>query len=600
MWWWRPVKRGPLLGLGLGLWAGGGEALALAATAPVSLDLGSGLLWGILAVTSGGLVGLWAGLAGGAFADVVVRGPPLPTRHAVSMGAAGLLLAGWHLWPMAWLKLGQGLPIPAAALAVTPIGVAGVVYFNAHYWLRREELGELRRVGWLAGSVGAGLVLGLAGGAWLSLQDHGGRQALDVDPHVLLVTVEGLSPDDLASFSDTASAQTPQIDALAAQGVRFHEAISPMPETGPAHVALLTARHPARLGVWSDEHVLGRGSDTLQDRLRREGYATGAFVSTLAVGAHLGLDRGFGVYDDDRLATFWPAGTAALSLVRHSTRLWMQLAPQLDRWPRLYRRPDAETVERATAWMARHADVPQLAWVHLAGLEAPDGPAREARLRALDAHVGALVDALGHGPDARPRMVVLMGVGAGDPAVDGVAERRVRVPLVIVPRKMRVYTPDVRLAVRTMDVPATILDQLALEPFPKVDGADLSGFAENTKSRGYASLLAARVQGGASGPEVELGYRAGRAGTTAMIKLITRPATGEAHLYDLGDDPGEQTDLAESQPEAVAELSGHTRGEAGEAGAGVLPPPTVPESLVRVLRWHRFGGGSLRTRGPVR
>lgn len=588
MWIWPPVKRGPILGFCLGLIVGGLEAVGWAVTAPLSLDVTRGVIWGLIAVVLGGLVGAAAGLCSGALAQWAVRWPALPARHAVSAGGAGFLLCGWHLWPMAMEKLLQGLPIPGVALALTPIGVAGVVYFNAHYWLRREELGEERKVGFTLGSLLVGCALGVGGGVWLATQEQGSSKALDVDPHVLIITVEGLERTDLAAFSD-AAAPLPNLDALAADGVRFHEAISPMPESAPAHVAMFTARHPVRVGVWSDEHVMGRSWPTLPDVLRREGYATGAFVSSLSVGDHTGLSRGFGVYDDDRWSHWLPPGAEALRLVRLAEAAAMRWTADVDAWPRLVGRPDEETVRRAVAWSARHAESPQLAWVQLADLTRNTEQDRADQLRTLDERVGRLLAALQTGSADRPRMIVLMGVSAGDPATGGVSESRVRVPLIIVPKKLRINEPDVHLAVRTMDVPATILDQLGLKPFEQVDGASLEGFAEGTKTRGYASLLAARVRGPGPEPVLELGYRAGRKGTTTMIKAVVRPASGQRSLYDLGDDPTEQRDLAVEQPDAAAALEAHALGEAGEAREGTLPPGRVPVGVSRVLRMHRFG-----------
>ncbi len=588
MWIWRPIQRGPVLGLCLGLIFGGAEAIGCAVTAPISLDVGQGILWGLLSVLLGGLVGSLAGVVGGALAEWGLRRAALPARHAVATAGAGFFLCGWHLWPMAMEKLQQGLPIPAVAIALTPVGVSGVFYFNAHYWLRREELGEQRRVGFTLGSILMGLAFGSGAGIWLATQDQGSSKALDVDPHVLIITVEGLERADLAAFSES-TVPTPHIDALAAQGVRFHEAISPMPETGPAHVALLTARHPVRVGVWSDEHTLGRAWPLLPDVLRREGYATGAFVSTLAAGDHTGLARGFGVYDDDRWSHWLPAGAEELRLVRTVEALLMRFVPDLVGWPRLMRRPDAETVARAEAWIQRHASSPLFAWAHLADLDVASPEPRLERIKRLDDQIGRLVNALGPDADGRPRLIAMMGVGAGERATGGVAEARIRVPLILVPKKLRIHESDVYLTVRTMDVPATVLAQLGLKPFDQVDGTDLGGFAEGTKSRGYASLLAARVQTDRVEPVLELGYRAGRKGTTTMIKGIVRPATGRVALYDLGDDPREEVDLASQQAEAMAELEGHARGEAGAARDGMLPPRTVPAGIARVLRFHRFG-----------
>jgi len=587
MWHWRPAKRGPVLGLGLGLVAGGVEAIGIALLTAPGVSVGEGLQLGLLSVGCGALLGVSAGALGGLLSDFVIRWPKLAARNAMSMAIAGFLLAGWWLWPAATFKLSQGLPIPAAALGLTPIGFGGVVYFNAHYWLRREALGEDRRLGWTLCSALAGLVLGLAGGGWLGSGQQGSSQALDTDPDVLLITVEQLAPSDLAAFAteQVPATETPQLDALAARSVRFHQAISPMPETGPAHAALLTGRHPARIGVWTDEHALGRAWPTLPDVLRKEGYATGAFVSSVAAGTHVGLDRGFGVYDDSRLPSPLPPGAEEVALVRRVVEVFSRVVDDPAAWSGLVARSDVDTTARASRWMQAHAGRPRLVWVQLRGGDPTD---RAAAVAELDRNVGTLLEALEAESGDREAMIVLAGVGAGDRASGGVGERHVRVPLLIVPRKMRVVTPDVQLAVRLMDVPQTLLDQLGLDVFERADGSDLSGFAEGTKTRGYATFLASRVAA-ANGPALELGYRAGRKGTDALVKLRLDPRSGDAQFYDLGDDPHEERDLSAEQADATAELARQARAEAGEAGQGTLPASTTPPGLTRVLRAARFG-----------
>jgi len=588
MWHWRPARRGPVLGLWLGLVAGGVESVGIALLTAPGVSLAEGLMLGLLSVVCGGVLGVAAGTMGGLVADGIVRWPKLPARHSASMAVAGFVLSGWWLWPAAMFKLGQGLPIPALALGVTPVGFGGVVYFNAHYWLRREELGEDRRFGWTAASALVGLLLGLGGGAWLGTSQQGSSQALESDPDVVLITVDHLSRTDLNAFvrETMEEVETPTLSGLTSEGVRFHQAISPMPETGPAHAALLTGRHPARMGVWSDEHALGRVWPTLPDVLRREGYATGAFVSSAALGTHLGLDRGFGVYDDSRLPAPFVAGSEEVALVRRGVEVLSRLVSKPAHWPSLNRRSDEETAERAARWMVRHADRPRFVWVQLSGGDPSDRPAAMA---ALDAQVSTVLRSLSAGDNQRDTLVVFTGIGAGDRATGGVSEERVVVPLVIVPRKMRVVEPDVMLAVRLMDVPQTILDQLGLDVFDNVDGSDLAGFAEGTKSRGYATMLAARVAAESGPPTLELGYRAGRKGTDAMVKLQLDPVSGEARFFDLGDDPRENVDVSLLQQEATAELARQARAEAGEAGEGTLPPGTASPGLTRVLRDARFG-----------
>src|SRR5262245_38385322 len=67
-------------------------------------------------------------------------------------------------------------------------------------------------------------------------------------PNVLLVTIDTVRADRIGAYG-YAKAATPAIDRLAREGVRFADATSQAPLTGPAHAALLTGLYPARLGV---------------------------------------------------------------------------------------------------------------------------------------------------------------------------------------------------------------------------------------------------------------------------------------------------------------------------------------------------------------
>src|SRR4030095_15777841 len=64
-------------------------------------------------------------------------------------------------------------------------------------------------------------------------------------PNVLLVTIDTVRADRIGAYGSTKGA-TPAIDRLAREGVRFADATTQAPLTGPAHAAILTRQHPAR------------------------------------------------------------------------------------------------------------------------------------------------------------------------------------------------------------------------------------------------------------------------------------------------------------------------------------------------------------------
>ena len=108
---------------------------------------------------------------------------------------------------------------------------------------------------------------------------------------VLLVVVDTLRADHLGSYGYF-RATSPRMDALAAEGVRFAQAITVMPHTLPAHLSLFTSRYPAEHGVRRNGLAYDGRFPTLAELLAGQGYATAAFVSGAPVNSSSGLDRG--------------------------------------------------------------------------------------------------------------------------------------------------------------------------------------------------------------------------------------------------------------------------------------------------------------------
>lgn len=94
-----------------------------------------------------------------------------------------------------------------------------------------------------------------------------------VPPNILLIVVDDLGSGDLRSFNPAAAVQTPAIDTLAAQGMRFDRFYTDS-TCSASRASLLTGQHPARLGF----HPVARGIapeiTTLPEWLRAQGYST--------------------------------------------------------------------------------------------------------------------------------------------------------------------------------------------------------------------------------------------------------------------------------------------------------------------------------------
>ena len=121
-------------------------------------------------------------------------------------------------------------------------------------------------------------------------------------PNVLVIYVDDVGYNDIGCYgAKDPSIETPHIDQLAKQGMRFTNWISPSPVCAPSRAALLTGRYPMRngvaagmntSGVFGENHVLNYGLQpseyTLAELLRDVGYKTAMFGKS-----HLGFSPKF-------------------------------------------------------------------------------------------------------------------------------------------------------------------------------------------------------------------------------------------------------------------------------------------------------------------
>ncbi|MEN8163643.1 MAG: sulfatase [Acidobacteriota bacterium] len=133
-------------------------------------------------------------------------------------------------------------------------------------------------------------VAGLAGGCGLRPPtDHPEIR------RVILVVVDTLRGDHLACAGGPVA--TPNLDALAARGVRFSQARTHIPITGPSHSSLFTGLLPSEHGVLNNTQILAEGFETLPEVAQADGMRTAAFISLGVLRDQFGLNQGFDSYD---------------------------------------------------------------------------------------------------------------------------------------------------------------------------------------------------------------------------------------------------------------------------------------------------------------
>ncbi len=86
-------------------------------------------------------------------------------------------------------------------------------------------------------------------------------------PNIVLILADDLGWSDLACYGSDLH-ETPNLDQLAKQGVKFNQAYSASPVCTPTRVSILTGKHPARLHmtIWR-EAALNRGKKKLLEPL---------------------------------------------------------------------------------------------------------------------------------------------------------------------------------------------------------------------------------------------------------------------------------------------------------------------------------------------
>ena len=130
------------------------------------------------------------------------------------------------------------------------------------------------------------VLLGVLSGCTLQLPSIA---AESTPPNVLLIYVDDMGYNDLGCYgAQDPGIKTPNIDRLAADGVRFSNYLSACSVCSPSRGALLTGRYPQRNGLpvcpndkpeqtdWYEHVGLPQSEITIAELLKPLGYATAA------------------------------------------------------------------------------------------------------------------------------------------------------------------------------------------------------------------------------------------------------------------------------------------------------------------------------------
>lgn len=360
---------------------------------------------------------------------------------------------------------------------------------------------------------------------------------------VLLVTLDTVRADHLGCYGD-ADAATPVIDALAARGLRFDQALATAPITLASHSSIMTGLYTPHHGVRDNGYyTLGAELDTLAETLHEEGYATAAFVAAYVLDRRYGLAQGFDRYDD----------AVVPSLPSEARTEYNE-------------RPADAVTTAALTWLEPHLRQddprPYFLWVHYFDPHWPYTPPPafasrfagrpyDGEIAFVDTQIGRLVDLLEQ-RNRLDRTLVVVTADHGDALGEHgetthtlfIYDATMRVPWIL--SCPALFDGELVVADRVVsivDVMPTLLDLLGVErggatdginPLSAPSGADRAVYVETIATllrHGYAPLHGLRRLGD---------------------KYIHAP---RPEYYDVAADPGETENLFTQRPGMARSLS---------------------------------------------
>ncbi len=413
-------------------------------------------------------------------------------------------------------------------------------------------------------------------------------------PNVFLIVIDTLRADHLSAYGYDKKT-SPHIDALAAQGTLYEEAISAAPWTLPSHASLFTGLYVRDHHTSSAHLVLDPSYDTLAERLARAGYHTGGFSNNVWTNPDSGLEQGFqtfeelwrlqksrteGISDDD------PATDMGAAKTDQDVLSWIDGLKDDKPFfvfinffePHLPYRPTKPfdddflppgtppaLVQRMRSFYSprEYGYILNVPWMKVSAgeLEVLRG-LYDGEIAYVDSKIGELVDGLRARGLADDTVLVITsdhGEHLGENHMLGhklsVYEPLLHVPLVVwgpghIPAGQRIAGQ-----VQSFDLFGTILDLAGVDrgKASKLPGAEAAPETYTFSELAYPQIFLDVIHKQISGWDTSRFARALTTVRGSRYKLISG-SDGSEELYDLQADPHETKNLAGSEPKELGRL----------------------------------------------
>jgi arylsulfatase A len=397
-------------------------------------------------------------------------------------------------------------------------------------------------------------------------------------PNFVVIFIDDMGYGDIGPFGSSIN-QTPELDRMAAEGMKLTSFYVPAPVCTPSRAGLMTGCYPRRVGLatgsWrivlfpKDSHGLNPEEMTIAEMLKEAGYATGCFGKWHLgdqpefLPTNHGFDTYYGIpYSNDmwpphKPSASWKNGVCPLPILRDTEVV--EIVEDMDDQADLCRK----FTEAAVAFIRENRDRPFFcylphAFVHMPRKARPQfmeqassgggKKAHEAQVEELDWSTGEILKTLRELGIAEKTLVIFTSdngpAGGSAGPLRGhkgtTWEGGMREPTLA-------WWPGTVPAGAVCDEIGSVMD--FLPTFAALSGAKAPA-GRTIDGEDISPLLLGRA--GAKTPHEAFYYHKGNrldAVRSGPWKLF---ASGE--LYHLEQDIGEQTDVASEHPEVVARL----------------------------------------------
>ncbi len=390
---------------------------------------------------------------------------------------------------------------------------------------------------------------------------------------MVLLSIDTLRADRLGAFGYTARPNSPNLDDLARQGIRFGSAMSQRAATWPSLATVLSGLYPSGHGVLGNGYSFPPDVETLPRVLQAAGYQTAAFLSNMCSAGHTGWDTFRCTSSNDARANREAIAWAAAAKPERPFFLWVHYfgphPPYFNGGDRAGRDLDPGY----TGPLAPRKNT--LDRIMLAGNRLGAADLRhldalyDAAVSGTDSRAAELFAALGSAGKLEHTLIVVLA-DHGEELYQhnryfyhscSVYQSTLHVPLWFSAPGLLAAGQRVEQPVELVDVAPTVLALLGVRSPAAMQGLSLVPYLERPTS------------GGAGKPAYsEYDVSQIRTVLADGWKLVDNPEglspdcvpgaprgfypIGRLELYDLEKDPGETTNLAASEPAKVQELRG--------------------------------------------